>query len=180
MASRSNAASTLSNRRSAASSSGVLDRVAGGELVAVRRAAHVLGVEVHEDLRHPAEERGLLQVVVDPLDDRRERAVHELLGVALVGAQAPREREKPGAVFRLEPFRAAFAVLAEFFDDGHGSRARMHPTSSSYRIGAFWFKWVPTAGRETVYASPCAASASWPGVEGCVPVCVEDCVSNET
>ena len=49
---------------------GVLDRVAGGELVAVRRAAHVLGVEVHENLRHPAEERGLLQVVVDPLDDR--------------------------------------------------------------------------------------------------------------
>ena len=86
-------------------------------LGAVRLAADVRGVEVGQDLAHPPEEGGLLDVSVDALHDGREGAVHELLGVALVGAEAAREGHQARAVLAFQAPGAALAVPPQFFDD---------------------------------------------------------------
>ena len=94
--------------------------VAGLHREAVHLAPDVLGVDVREYLAHPAEKGGLLKIVVDAVDDGSERAVHQLLGVALVAAKPPRKRHETALVFGLQAPCAALAVGPEFFYDRHG------------------------------------------------------------
>ena len=67
-------------------------------------------MEVGQDLAHPPEEGGLFDVSVDAFHDGREGAVHELLGVALVGAEAAREGHQARAVFAFQAPGATLAV----------------------------------------------------------------------
>ena len=78
-------------------------------------------VEMDHDPGHPAEEGGLLGVAVDAADDLGEGAVHELLGVPLVGAEPTGERQKAGLVFDLKAAGSVFRIDSELFDQVHGS-----------------------------------------------------------
>ena len=97
----------------------VLLRPGGRKDGLVRLAARFGVVAVGHDPAHPAEERGLLDVVVDPFDDDGERPVDELLRVPFVGAKAAGEREQSRLVLAFKAFRPAFTVLSEFFNNVH-------------------------------------------------------------
>ncbi len=97
-------------------------------LVRVGLAPDAFAEEIRQNLAHPGEEGRLLQIVVDVVHHLGEGGVHQFLGVGFVDAEAAGKRHETGLVFAYKPFRAAVAVLPEFFDDVH-----FPETKSSHR-----------------------------------------------